>query len=61
MVDSESFMMLFIGLEIGSISLYALAGINRGDLLSNEAALKYFLLGSLASCVLVYGVALVYI
>ncbi len=61
MVDSESFMMLFIGLEIGSISLYALAGINRGDLLSNEAALKYFLLGSLASCVLVYGVALIYI
>ena len=61
MIDAENFMMLFIGLEIGSISLYALAGINRGDLLSNEAALKYFLLGSLASCVLVYGVALIYI
>ena len=44
--------MLFIGLEIGSISLYALAGLNRGDQLSNEAALKYFLLGSLASCIL---------
>ena len=49
MVDSENFIMLFIGLEIGSISLYALAGLNRGDQLSNEASLKYFLLGSLAS------------
>mgnify|MGYP001375313435 CR=1 FL=1 len=61
MVDSENFMMLFIGLEIGSISLYALAGINKGSLSSNEASLKYFLLGSLASCVLVYGVALMYV
>ena len=61
MVDSENFMMLFIGLEIGSISLYALAGINKGNLLSNEASLKYFLLGSLASCVLVYGISLMYV
>ena len=61
MVDAENFMMLFIGLEIGSISLYALAGINKGSLSSNEASLKYFLLGSLASCVLVYGVALMYV
>ena len=61
MVDAENFMMLFIGLEIGSISLYALAGVNKGSLSSNEASLKYFLLGSLASCVLVYGVALMYV
>ncbi len=61
MVDSENFIMLFIGLEIGSISLYALAGLNRGDQLSNEASLKYFLLGSLASCILIYGIALVYV
>ncbi|MDA2969446.1 MAG: NADH-quinone oxidoreductase subunit N [Actinomycetota bacterium] len=61
MIDSENFIMLFIGLEIGSISLYALAGLNRGDKLSNEASLKYFLLGSLASCVLIYGVALLYV
>src|SRR5210317_2606080 len=60
MIDAENFIMLFIGLEIGSISLYALAGLNRGDQLSNEAALKYFLLGSLASCIFVYGIALVY-
>ena len=61
MVDSENFIMLFIGLEIGSISLYALAGLNRGDQLSNEASLKYFLLGSLASCILIYGIALIYV
>ena len=61
MMDSENFIMLFIGLEIGSISLYALAGLNRGDRLSNEASLKYFLLGSLASCILIYGVALLYV
>ena len=61
MVDSENLIMLFIGLEIGSISLYALAGLNRVDKLSNEASLKYFLLGSLASCILIYGVSLVYV
>ena len=61
MIDAENFIMLFIGLEIGSISLYALAGLNRGDQLSNEAALKYFLLGSLASCIFVYGIALIYV
>ncbi len=61
MVDSENFIMLFIGLEIGSISLYALAGLNRGDQLSNEASLKYFLLGSLASCIFIYGIALLYV
>lgn len=61
MIDSENLIMLFIGLEIGSISLYALAGLNRSDKFSNEASLKYFLLGSLASCIFIYGVALVYV
>ena len=37
------------------------AGLNRGDQLSNEASLKYFLLGSLASCIFVYGIALIYV
>ena len=60
MTSSEHYIMLFIGLEIGSISLYALAGLNRKDSYSNEAALKYFLFGSFASAILVYGVALMY-
>jgi len=60
MTSSDHYMMLFIGLEIGSISLYALAGLNRKDSFSNEAALKYFIFGSFASAILVYGIALMY-
>lgn len=60
MTSSDHYMMLFIGLEIGSISLYALAGLNRSDSFSNEAALKYFIFGSFASAILVYGIALMY-
>lgn len=51
---------LFIGLELMSISLYVLAGIMRKDMRSNEAALKYFLLGSFASGFFLYGIALMY-
>lgn len=51
---------VFIGLELMSISLYVLAGIMRRDMLSNEAALKYFLLGSFASGFFLYGIALIY-
>lgn len=57
---SANLMMMFIGLEVGSISLYVLAGMTRDQALADEAALKYFLLGSFASAVFVYGVALFY-
>jgi NADH-quinone oxidoreductase subunit N len=50
----------FIGLELMSIALYALAGISRRVLKANEAALKYFLLGAFASGFFLYGIALVY-
>lgn len=60
MVAGGNLMMVFLGLEIGSISLYILAGITRQNLASDEAALKYFLLGSFASAIFVYGVALAY-
>ncbi|MDX1467679.1 MAG: NADH-quinone oxidoreductase subunit N, partial [Halomonas sp.] len=52
--------MLFLGLEIGSIALYVLAGFTLGDKRSNEAAIKYFVLGSFASAIFIYGVALLY-
>lgn len=52
--------MLFIGIETLSISLYVLAGSRRTDPRSNEAAMKYFLMGSFASGFLVFGIALVY-
>jgi len=51
---------IFIGLETMSIAVYALAGIWRQRVQSNEAALKYFLLGAFASGFLLYGIALIY-
>lgn len=58
LASSGNLVMMFIGLEIGSISLYVLAGITRERLLADEAAMKYFLLGSFASAIFIYGVAL---
>src|SRR5574341_570122 len=52
--------MIFIGLEISSISSYVLAGYLRDDKRATEAAAKYFLLGSFATAFLLYGVALIY-
>jgi NADH-quinone oxidoreductase subunit N len=51
---------IFVGLELMSISVYVLAGINRRSVFSAEAAIKYFLLGAFASGFFLYGVALVY-
>lgn len=52
--------MLFLGIEILSISLYVLAASNKDDLSSNEAGMKYFLMGAFASGILLFGIALVY-
>jgi NADH-quinone oxidoreductase subunit N len=52
--------MVFIGLEISSISTYILAGFRRKDALANEASLKYFLLGSFATAFFLYGIAFIY-
>ena len=52
--------MVFIGLEISSIATYILAGFLRDDRRNNEAALKYFLLGSFATAFLLYGIAWTY-
>jgi NADH-quinone oxidoreductase subunit N len=60
MAGSNELMMIFIGLEILSIGTYVMAGFRRTDLRSNEAALKYFLLGSFASAFFLYGVALIF-
>jgi NADH-quinone oxidoreductase subunit N len=60
MVASNNLVMMFLGLEVGSISLYVLAGLARENRESEEAAIKYFLLGSFASAIFVYGVALTY-
>jgi NADH-quinone oxidoreductase subunit N len=60
MAASNDLIMVFIGLEISSISSYILAGYLRDDKRANEAALKYFLLGSFATAFFLYGVALIY-
>jgi len=60
MAAAGNLVMVFIGLEVFSISLYVLAGFTRGRVDSDEAALKYFLLGGLASAVFLYGAALLF-
>ncbi len=60
MATANELIILFIGLEISSISSYILAGFLRDDRRSNESALKYFLLGSFATAFLLYGVAWIY-
>ena len=52
--------MLFLGIEILSISLYIMAGSRRFDTRSNEAGFKYFLMGAFTSGILLFGIALVY-
>ena len=52
--------MLFIGVEIMSVALYILAGIRKKDFGSNEAALKYFLMGAFSTGFLLFGIALLY-
>lgn len=52
--------MLFIGIEIMSVALYILAGIKKKDFASNEAALKYFLMGAFSTGFLLFGIALIY-
>jgi NADH-quinone oxidoreductase subunit N len=60
MVSANELIMIFIGLEISSISTYILAGYLRDDKRNNEAALKYFLLGSFATAFFLYGIAWIY-
>jgi NADH-quinone oxidoreductase subunit N len=60
MVASNDLIMIFIGLEISSIASYILAGYLRNDKRNNEAAMKYFLLGSFATGFFLYGIAITY-
>jgi NADH-quinone oxidoreductase subunit N len=60
MVSYSDLTMLFIGLEILSISLYVLAGSDKRNVRSNEAGLKYFLMGAFATGFLLFGIALIY-
>jgi NADH-quinone oxidoreductase subunit N len=60
MVSFNNMVMLFLGIEIVSIPLYVMVGSNRNNLRSNEAALKYFIMGAFATGFLLFGMALIY-
>jgi NADH-quinone oxidoreductase subunit N len=60
MTSFSNFIMLFLGIEILSIPLYVLAGGKKYSYRSNEASFKYFMLGSFATAIFLFGVALIY-
>ena len=60
MVSFDHMIMLFVGLEILSVAMYVLTGSDKRNLKSNEAALKYFLMGAFATGILLFGITLVY-
>ena len=60
MVSFSNLAMFFLGIETLSIALYILAGSSRFDIKSNEAGMKYFLMGSFASGIILFGICLIY-
>lgn len=60
MISANDFLTLYLGLEIQSLALYVLAAIDRRNKLASEAGVKYFVLGALASGILLYGVSFIY-
>ncbi|SFP56973.1 NADH dehydrogenase subunit N [Nitrosomonas cryotolerans] len=60
MISASHFMTLYIGLELLSLSLYAMVALRRNSLVATEAAMKFFVLGALASGFLLYGMSMVY-
>ncbi len=60
MVSSSTMLTLYLGLELLSLSLYAMVALKRHDEKSSEAAMKYFVLGALASGALLYGISMIY-
>lgn len=60
MVSGQSMLTLYVGLELLSLSLYALVALDRDNARATEAAMKYFVLGALASGMLLYGMSMIY-
>ena len=60
MISAASFLTIYLGLELLSLSLYALVALDRDSARATEAAMKYFVLGALASGLLLYGMSMVY-
>src|SRR6478672_7064814 len=60
LASARDLMIVFLGIEIMSIAVYVLAGLNRRSERSAEGAIKYFLLGAFSTSFLLYGIALIY-
>jgi NADH-quinone oxidoreductase subunit N len=60
MVSANDLIMLYVGLELSSLALYVLAAYDRDNAVSSEAGIKYFVLGALASGIMLFGASLVY-
>ena len=60
MISANHFLTLYLGLELMSLCLYSLVALNRDSAASTEAAMKYFVLGALASGLLLYGMSMIY-
>jgi NADH-quinone oxidoreductase subunit N len=60
MISGNNFLAIYLGLELMSLSLYALVALRRNSSVSTEAAMKYFVLGALASGFLLYGISMLY-
>jgi len=60
MISANSFLTVYLGLELLSLCLYAMVALNRDSAASTEAAMKYFVLGALASGLLLYGMSMIY-
>ncbi len=60
MISAHSFLLIYLGLELLSLSLYAMIAFNRKSMAASEAAMKYFVLGALASGILLYGISIFY-
>ncbi|MGW8270519.1 MAG: NADH-quinone oxidoreductase subunit NuoN [Burkholderiales bacterium] len=60
MISANSFLTLYLGLELLSLCLYSMVALNRDSPTSIEAAMKYFVLGALASGLLLYGMSMIY-
>ena len=60
MISAYSLLMLYLGIELLSLALYALIGFNKHSGLSSEAAIKYYVLGAMSSGILLFGISLIY-
>ena len=60
LVSAHNFLTIYLGLELLSLSLYAMVAMQRDSILASESAMKYFVLGAIASGMLLYGISIIY-